>query len=117
MRDSRTHIFFWYCDILFFFFAFEENRHFRTRCRFHCHLRLSISIKVITDKLGIMSTGSYIFSHVQAPHQFSIQFITIQIAVTGISFDRDIMGVGRIPFHNILILSIAVYIRHRHIVC
>ena len=81
------------------------------------HFRLAVAVKIIYDKLCIMSTRTDIDPHIQTPQKSSIQFIAIYVTISRISFVGYVMRIGRIPFYKVFKLTVPVYITDTHIVC
>ena len=79
-------------------------------------LSLSVAVKVRNAHLCIVLTRSDILSQVYAPELFSLKCVAVNENIVGLSLLRIVLGVGRVPFQEYLILSVAVHISHNAVI-
>ena len=75
-------------------------------------LRTSITIQVVDDEWHIMCTTADIDAHVYTPQQRTIQTVAVEECLSCESVMRIVVGIGRVPFQDNLILSVAIDITY-----
>ena len=79
-------------------------------CGLAGHLRLSVTVEVCYEKLGIVCAGTDVFAQVDAPQPCAVQPVAVNENVPGLSLLGIVLGVGGIPLHEDLIHPVTVCI-------
>lgn len=77
---------------------------------------LAVSIEVIHEELRVVRTGANVRTHVYAPEARAIQPICIENHIAGVTGERVVFRVRRIPLEHDLILTVPVEIADARVV-
>ena len=87
-----------------------------SRSRLANHLGLAVTIEVEDEELGVVSPCSDVPAKVDAPETRAVEFVAIYENITCIATLRIVFLVGRVPFHEKLVLTIAIHVAHATVV-
>ena len=76
----------------------------------------SIAIVIEHLKLGIVRSGTNVFTQIDSPQLGSIQLVAVEIHLSGDAVVGIILRVGRVPFHDDFVFAIAIHIAHATVV-
>jgi hypothetical protein len=79
--------------------------------------RPPVAIEIVDHELGVVGAGPDIAAEIDAPESCAIQFVGVEKHVARIAGLRVVLRVGRIPFQDDFVLTIAIEIGGAAIVC
>ena len=86
------------------------------RCGLAHHLGMTVTIEVIDEILGVVCSSSDVSSQIDTPQLSAVKFVAVDNHVSRDTALRIVLGVGRVPFYEEFILSVAIHVAHTHVI-
>ena len=86
------------------------------RGRLAHQLSLSVAVEVIHHILRVVGAGADVLTQIHAPQLLAVELVAVDIHVARVAALAVVLGVARIPFHEQLILAVAINIANRAVV-
>jgi len=84
--------------------------------RFTGNFGNTVAVQVVHHKLGIMRSGPYVDTQVDAPEFVAVQSVSVQVNIAGIARMRIVFSVCGLPFYYQIVPVVVVQVPRTHIV-
>ncbi|MCY1230252.1 hypothetical protein D9M72_426580 [compost metagenome] len=82
----------------------------------HRQLGLAVAVKVVGEQLGVVRARPDVVAQIDAPQLGAVHLVGVHVDVAGIAGLRVVLGVGRRPRLDDLVLAVAVQVGHAGVV-
>ena len=73
-------------------------------------LGFAVAVEIVNHEVHVMRAGTDIGAEINAPEPRAVQFVAVQIRVTGEAALRIVLRVGGIPFDDDFVFTVAVHV-------
>src|SRR5690606_26866980 len=79
-------------------------------------LGAAVAVEVVDQELGVVGTGADVDAQVDPPQQGAVELVGVEVGVAGVAALGDVLGVGRVPLDDVLVLPVAVDVADAEVV-
>ena len=88
----------------------------RAGCGLQHRLGATVAVEVVDEELRVVGAGADVHAEVEAVEQRAVELVGVDVDGPGPAELGDVLGVRRVPLHDVLVRAVAVDVADRDVV-